>query len=133
MVSEPEVVDAAALVGSGDGVQWTLEASAELNANVVDLGPGAAIEEHLNDAVDVVVVVLSGHGSAEVDGAPVTLSPHVFAHVPRGARRRIDAGPDGLRYLTVHRRRGPLTIGRGPRTPEPPAGDAGPGRTGRPG
>jgi quercetin dioxygenase-like cupin family protein len=113
-VTGPETVDAGALPGGGDGVQWTLEAASDLNANVVDLAPGHAIDEHVNDEVDVVVVVLSGEGSATVDGEAHPLAAHVVAHLPKGSRRRIDAAATGLRYVTVHRRRGPLSIGSRP-------------------
>jgi len=103
-------VDAGAVETSGDGVQWSLEASTDLNANLVWLDPGHAVGEHVNDAVDVLVVVLEGCGRVVVDGAPHEVAAHVVVHVPAGTSRRIEADGDGLRYLTVHRRRGPLAI-----------------------
>jgi len=97
--------------GDGDGVRWTLEDPDDLNANLVHLGPGSGIGEHVNDQVDVLVVVLGGSGTATVDeDGPVGLAAQTVALLPKGSRRRIDAGPDGMRYLTVHRRRGPLGI-----------------------
>lgn len=103
--------DLSAVPVDGDGVQWTLGDAADLNANLVHLEPGSGIGEHVNDEVDVLVVVLDGSGTAAVDGStPATLGPQVLALLPKGSRRRIDAGPDGLRYLSVHRRRGPLRI-----------------------
>jgi len=103
------------VVAGHDGVQWALEASDDLNANLVVLGAGGGIGEHVNDAVDVVLVVLAGSGRAIVDGEEVALAPHVVAHLPKGARRQVVAGAEGLRYLTVHRRRGPLAIRPRPR------------------
>jgi quercetin dioxygenase-like cupin family protein len=122
--AEGAVTDLGPLLGgAGDGVHWTLTEPSQLNANLVRLGPGASIGEHVNGEVDVVVVVLAGAGRVVVDGRSGTLRPDVVAHLPRGTRRRIDAddGGVGLAYLTVHVRRGPLTPGR-PRPPGPEEG-----------
>lgn len=97
----------------GDGVHWTLGAEGDLNANLVRLEPGHAIGEHVNDEVDVLVVVLAGVGEARIDGHRLPLVHHQVVLLPSGARRSIEAGPEGLAYLTVHRRRaGGLSIGR---------------------
>jgi quercetin dioxygenase-like cupin family protein len=105
---------------TGDGVHWALDGPGELNVSLVHLDAGHAIGEHVNDEVDVVVVALAGEGTLTVDGAPTPLTTHVVSCVPRGARRSIAAasGGSGLDYLSIHRRRGPLTIG-------PPAADEG--------
>lgn len=95
----------------GDGVHWTLRGSDDLNANLVHLDPGHAMGEHVNDAVDVIVVVLAGDGEVLVDARPHRVGPHALALVPRGAARTIRAGAGGLTYLTVHRRRGGPAIG----------------------
>jgi quercetin dioxygenase-like cupin family protein len=101
------------LHAAGNGVHWTLPGEGDLNANLVRLDPGHRVGAHVNDEVDVLVVVLAGHGEAHVDGHSVPLRPHVVVHLPRGAARTIGADEDGLTYLTVHRRRaGGLTIGR---------------------
>lgn len=110
-MTEPERVDLTHLNVAGDGVHWSLGASDDLNANLVHLDPGHAIGEHVNSEVDVLVVVLAGSGTAVVAGDDLALAQHVVAHIPRGTERRIEAGPDGVSYLTVHRRRGPLRIG----------------------
>lgn len=111
MTDPGRAVDAGAVVADGDGVQWTLDGPSDLNANLVHLDAGHAIDDHVNDEVDVLVVVLAGSGTATVDGEALVLTSQVVVHLPKGSRRRIDAGADGLRYLTVHRRRGPLGIG----------------------
>lgn len=93
-----------------DGVQWSLADSADLNVNLVRLGPDRSIARHVNAEVDVAVVVLAGGGTLHCDAATHELAPQVVAHIPKGAARAIQAGPDGLAYLTVHRRRGGLGI-----------------------
>jgi mannose-6-phosphate isomerase-like protein (cupin superfamily) len=122
------VVDLDRLAGSGDGVHWALAGSGDLNANLVRLDPGHAIGEHGNDEVDVLVVVLAGTGRLTVDGEAIDLAPHVAVHVPKGARRSVAAGEQGLAYLTTHRRRGPPGIRSRPAGPveaEGPAPDEG--------
>ena len=99
----------------GDGVHWTLDAPGELNVNLVHLGPGHGIDEHVNDTVDVVIVVLAGSGQVTIDGRSSALTAHVVVQVPRSSRRSVRAGDDeGLDYLSIHRRRGPLAIGAPP-------------------
>jgi len=89
----------------GDGVHWTLEGPSELNANLARLDPGHEMPEHVNDAVDVLLVVLAGRGLLRVGTRAVPLAPPALAHLPKGERRAVQAGPEGLAYLTVHRRR----------------------------
>jgi quercetin dioxygenase-like cupin family protein len=99
---------------AGDGVHWTLSGSADLNANLAHLDAGHEVGEHVNDDVDVLVVVVEGDGELWVDDQRHDLRPTVVAHLPKGARRTIragDAGDAGLTYLTVHRRRDGLAIG----------------------
>jgi quercetin dioxygenase-like cupin family protein len=96
----------------GDGVHWTLETPSELNVNLVHLDPGHAIGEHVNAEVDVVIVVLAGRGQLTVDGHGTELAPHVVACVPKRSCRGVRAAEgEGLDYLSIHRRRGPLGIG----------------------
>ncbi len=98
----------------GDGVHWTLAAPNDLNVNLVRLEPGHAIDEHVNDAVDVVVIGTGGHGVVTVDGVDHSLGPHVVVDIPKGSARRIRAGDEGLWHLTVHRRKGGVVIEPGP-------------------
>jgi mannose-6-phosphate isomerase-like protein (cupin superfamily) len=103
----PIVID---LLGrSGIGPLWGM-ASADLNATLLVWPPGHEIAEHVNPQLDVLVVVLGGQGVVIVDGEAHDLPAGSAILVPRGARRRIEAGAGGLRYLSVHRRRGPLQI-----------------------
>jgi quercetin dioxygenase-like cupin family protein len=54
--------------------------------------------------------VLSGRGTIIVDGDAHPLVAGRALLVPKGRSRAIEAGQAGIRYLTVHRRRGPLQI-----------------------
>jgi quercetin dioxygenase-like cupin family protein len=103
---ENNIIDiAAALRGAGnDGPIWSVN-SEQLNVNLLRLPPGDRIAEHVNDQVDVVIVVFEGTGELMVDGAAYPLRAGRALVVPRGARRgmRCTAGP--LVYLTCHRRR----------------------------
>ena len=106
----PAVVGAVDLLArSGTGPLWGL-ASTDLNATLLAWPPGGGVDEHVNAELDVLVVVLGGHGSAIIDGATHELAPGSAILIPGATRRAITAGETGLRYLSVHRRRGPLQI-----------------------
>lgn len=96
---------------TGDGVQWALDSSADLHANLVRLGPGGSIGGHVNQEVDVLIVVISGSGTLRIDGSDAALAADVVAHVPKDTRRAVTAGAEGVAYLTVHRRRGGIGLG----------------------
>jgi quercetin dioxygenase-like cupin family protein len=101
-------VDLAA--GTGSGPLWGM-ASTDLNATLLAWPAGHEIAEHVNAELDVLLVVVAGSVSVTIDDDP----PHDLAApaallVACGARRAIRAGADGARYLSVHRRRGPLQI-----------------------
>ena len=66
--------------------------------------------EHGNAELDVLIVVLGGTGVAIVDGEAHAVAAGHALLVERGATRRITAGEFGMRYLSIHRRRGPLQI-----------------------
>ena len=97
------------LSSSGTGPLWGM-ASTDLNATLLAWRPGHEVPEHVNEELDVLVIVLSGNGTAIIDGESHDLAAGNAILVPRGTRRQITAGDLGLRYLSVHRRRGPLQI-----------------------
>lgn len=101
------------------GVVWSAPPS-ELNVNLVVLPPGASIAAHTNAEVDVLVVVVAGEGKLTTDGIIHGLVPTGAVVVPRGVKRSVVAGPSGIRYLSVHRARGALGVGR--RSSPSPAG-----------
>jgi|GEM_PF-1207871 len=59
----------------------------------------------------------AAEGSTEAGGArseEIALAPGAAVWLPRGSRRSLSAGPDGLAYLTVHQRRPGLAVGPRP-------------------
>jgi quercetin dioxygenase-like cupin family protein len=97
------------LAAAGTGPVWGL-ASADLNATVLAWPAGHEIAEHTNAEVDVLIVVLEGDGSVQVDGTVHELAAGQALLVAMGSSRAIRAGAGGIRYLSVHRRRGPLQV-----------------------
>lgn len=93
------------------GVIWTLEASDDLNANLVPFPAGEGVGEHVNDEVDVIFVGISGSGFISVDGGTRLLSCGTLVFVPKGARRSTRSATEDFAYLTVHRKRGPVRLG----------------------
>jgi quercetin dioxygenase-like cupin family protein len=95
-----------------EGVLWTLEGSGDLNANLVRFEAGGGVGEHVNDEVDVLIVGVSGSGSVSVGREEHDVSNGVMVFIPKGARRSTRATSEDFAYLSIHRRRGPLRIGR---------------------
>ncbi|MFF2412500.1 cupin domain-containing protein [Streptomyces sp. NPDC058092] len=94
------------------GALWQLaEQGRELDANLVRLPPGAEVGEHQEDVLDVLLVVIAGSGRVVAGGGDVlNLTPTTVVWLPRTSRRALVAGPEGLAYVTVHRRRPGLSI-----------------------
>ncbi|MFF5895419.1 hypothetical protein ACFY8O_05755 [Streptomyces argenteolus] len=108
------------------GALWHLaEQGRELDANVVRLPPEAGVGEHQEDVLDVLLVVLAGEGSLRTGaGETLRLAPTEVVWLPRTSRRALLAGPEGLTYLTVHRRRPGLTVKPAVRAPAYEGGEA---------
>jgi quercetin dioxygenase-like cupin family protein len=104
-----DVVDLLSVEGRGPA--WGT-ASEELNATLLVWRDGEGQPEHVNEERDVALVGLGGGGTLIVDGEEHPLREGTLAIVPRGATRALVAGPDGLRCLSLHRRRGGLSIRR---------------------
>jgi quercetin dioxygenase-like cupin family protein len=99
------------------GVLWKLaESGRQLDANVVRLAPGDRITAHTEPQLDVLVLVVSGDGVLGTGpaGESQPLAEGALVWLPHGASRSISAGPAGLTYVTVHRRRPGLQIGTRP-------------------
>lgn len=109
--SDVPVGDMTTLAGlAGSGAVWSLPHGGDLDANVVRVAAGEAIDEHVNEDVDVLVAVWSGDGQLTVAGESIALAPGVIVSIASGLRRSIWAGSADLVYLSVHRRRSPLSI-----------------------
>lgn len=100
---------------SGTGPLWGL-ASTDLNATLLTWPPGYELLADTNFELDVLLIVLEGGGVATVDEQEHALVPGTALLVAKGSSKVIRAGAEGLRYLSVHRRRGPLQLTG---TPEP--------------
>ncbi|MEU5089228.1 hypothetical protein [Streptomyces sp. NPDC021356] len=95
------------------GVLWKLaESGRQLDANLVRLAPGARVAPHAEPDLDVLVYVVCGGGTlgAGPQEEPRGLAEGATVWLPHGSTRSIGAGPDGLVYLTVHRRRPGMRI-----------------------
>jgi quercetin dioxygenase-like cupin family protein len=93
------------------GPVWGAE-SEDLNATILEWPPDDGPPEHVNEERDVLVVCLAGSARLLLDGTERELCAGDATIVPKGTRRLIVAGGEGVRYLTAHRRRGGLQIKR---------------------
>jgi len=92
-------------------VAWKLEMrERDLDSNIIALDPGAVIDAHAGPDVDVLIHVLAGSGQLVTEVDTLELKGGSLVWLPRRSRRSFAAGPDGLRYLTVHQRRQALTL-----------------------
>lgn len=93
------------------GALWRLQArERDLDSQIIELQPEGTIEAHSGPDFDVLVHVLSGEGSVTTELDTVPLAPGAVLWLPRRSRRRFTAGAEGLRYLSVHRRRQGLLL-----------------------
>lgn len=93
----------------GPGPLWGAE-SEDLNATLLAWEAGSGSPEHVNADRDVLVAVLDGWAIVALDGQEQRLDPGAAIIIEKGRARRITAGADGVRYLSVHRRRPLLQI-----------------------
>lgn len=105
---EPEVV-VDLLGGTGTGPLWGL-GSSDLNATLLAWPPGHEMRVDTNAELDVLLIVLEGGGVATVDEREHALVSGTALLVAKGSSRTIRAGADGIRYVSVHKRRGPLQL-----------------------
>lgn len=104
------------VVDTESTVVWRLQPrERDLDSNVIALPPDGVIEAHTGPDLDVLIHVIAGSGRLETERGGTELSPGALVWLPRRSRRRFCAGPHGLRYLTVHRRREALVLEAPPR------------------
>jgi quercetin dioxygenase-like cupin family protein len=97
------------------GVLWKLaEPGRQLDANVVHLPADGHVDTHAEPDLDVLLLVVAGEGTLTSGEGPQPLTEGALCWLPRGSTRGLDAGPEGLSYVTVHVRRPGMRIGRGP-------------------
>ena len=93
------------------GAVWTLPMrQRDLDSNIIRLAPGAVIDAPRGPDLDVLIHVLDGSGTLTTENSTVELAPGSLVWLPRRSERAFRAGPNGLRYLTVHQRRQALTL-----------------------
>lgn len=93
------------------GAAWRLQArNRDLDSNIIALPPAGAIDAHAGPDLDVLIYVLAGSGQLLTEQGVLDLTPGALIWLPRRSRRQFTAGPDGLRYLTVHQRRQSLVL-----------------------
>lgn len=93
------------------GALWKLQArERDLDSNVIALEPGGKIETHTGPDLDVLIHVIAGHGQLTTERGTIGLEAGALLWLPRRSQRQFTAGPQGLRYLTVHQRRQSLVL-----------------------
>ncbi|GAA3379550.1 hypothetical protein GCM10020367_63560 [Streptomyces sannanensis] len=93
------------------GALWRLTGTGrQLDANLVRLPPAGSVADHVESDLDVLITGMAGHGTLRRDDTDHVLFPGTVHFLPRGTARGVQAGPQGVVYLTVHRRRPGLTI-----------------------
>lgn len=93
------------------GSVWQLDAAArDLDANIIALPAGDAIDTHDGPDLDVLILVLEGSGTLTTEADEISLTPGTLVWLPRRAQRRFEGGPEGLRYFSVHQRKPGLSI-----------------------
>lgn len=105
----PKILDLAnILAGGGSGAILSHETT-DLDINLVRFSHGSGVAEHINREVDVVLVVVQGEGTLEVDDVSYPLRPGISVVIPKGTMRSIQSAHSNvLGYLSIHRRRLPL-------------------------
>lgn len=88
------------------GVVWKLEvASREIDADVTSLSAGQDTGMHVGPEIDALTHVLSGGGVLTTELGTIELTAGALLWMPKRSPRQFVAGPDGLRYLTIHQKR----------------------------
>ncbi|MFB9830790.1 DUF2249 domain-containing protein [Actinoallomurus acaciae] len=111
-----DTADLAAHTGEADvtGAVWKLQArDRDLDSNIIALPAGGTIEAHTGPDLDVLIHVLAGGGRLATERGELDLTAGALVWLPRRSQRRFTAGPEGLRYLTVHQRRQSLLLDTG--------------------
>jgi quercetin dioxygenase-like cupin family protein len=93
----------------GRGPVWGI-ASGDLNATLLVWAAGHGVSSHVNRELDVLLVVLAGSATVTIEGERNELEAGDAVVSRKGLAREVVAGPDGVRYISVHQKRPPLEI-----------------------
>src|SRR5688500_16780158 len=77
----------------------------QLDVNLLHFSSGEGVEAHVNDVLDVWLVVIRGTGEAWVDGTRYDLIPGTCLYLPAGCERAIRSTADPLIYASAHQKR----------------------------
>ena len=106
-MSNVETCDIQNLNFHASGPQWGT-ASDDLNVTLLSWEKGQGVGAHVNNDLDVVMVVVSGEGKVTIEGEEFELQPGRAVVVPKGANREIECYSERLTYFSIHRRRAGL-------------------------
>ncbi len=103
----PQIVTVAKVLAAtaGPGPVWT-ESSQDLNVNLLAFADRQGVPHHVNNEVDVLIVVVAGEGVLELDDVEHPIHAGQVCLVPKGAARALRSNAGPFAYLTCHRRRG---------------------------
>lgn len=79
--------------------------SEDLNLTLLLWKAGEGVAPHVNDEVDVVLIVIDGEGEVTVGAEVFALSIGQALLIPKGCERAIRCLGERFSYLSVHRRR----------------------------
>ena len=117
ITAEAVLIDLNALSDAavGAGPQWG-HASDDLNLTLLSWPAQHCVAAHVNNELDVVIVVVAGEGEVTVNDQTFQLRAGQALLIPKGAERAIRCSGERFSYLSVHRRRRGLmpTIGGKP-------------------
>lgn len=88
--------------------------SEDLDVTMLVWPAGKQIERHVNNEVDVAMVFIEGSAVVTVEAEEISVEAGQVVLVEKGRARSLTAGPEGVRYVTVHKRRRklmPLSVG----------------------
>jgi quercetin dioxygenase-like cupin family protein len=86
------------------GAVWSHKGR-QLAVNVLYFDKGDGVPAHVNEELDVWIVVLQGQGEATVDGESHTLTPGTCLYIEAGSERAIRSTGDRLVYASAHQAR----------------------------
>ena len=93
-----------ALQATHDGPIWSA-ASEQLNANVLRFRTGDGVAPHVNNEVDVLMMVVAGTGELLLGETWQPVAAGQIVLIERGTQRAVRCDKGELVYLACHRRR----------------------------